>query len=105
MPPFVGNSREKESLSQYLATLGGGELTVSDSSAGQAVFEEKCVFCHAEKADWPMSGLVKNRDSGEMFEIIGRLPEMNPIMPPFEGTIQQKSDLAGFLATLDPDQE
>jgi mono/diheme cytochrome c family protein len=102
MPPFVGNDREKESLSLYLASLGGGSLSDETASAGEAVFDENCVFCHSEEADWPMSGLIRGRNPDQLYEVIGDLPGMNPIMPPFEGTEQQRKDLAEFLSTLGP---
>jgi len=105
MPPFAGNNQEKESLFLYLASFGGEHREGADHSPGQVVFEENCLICHAEEADWPMSGLVRKRNSSEMFDVVGKLPELNPIMPPFEGTDQQRKELAEFLAALDRDPE
>jgi mono/diheme cytochrome c family protein len=97
MPPFVGSDREMDSLALYLVSLNGIQETLPDSSAGRSLFEEKCVFCHAPGGDWPVSGLIGGRSAEDLYEIISRLPEMNPIMSPFKGTDQQRRDLAEFL--------
>ena len=44
--------------------------------------------------------LIRGRSQKELYEAIGRLPELNPIMPPFEGSDQQRKDLAAYLENL-----
>ena len=86
-------------LSHYLGSLGG--VPISEGPAlgeGQRIFEAKCFFCHATEANWPMERLVQNRTSEEFYEKIGRLPEINPIMPPFGGTDEERILLAEYLA-------
>jgi mono/diheme cytochrome c family protein len=99
MPPFAGTPQELELLSYYLESLGG--VSISEGPVvgeGQRIFETKCFFCHATEANWPMERLAKNRTVDEFYEKIGRLPEINPIMPPFDGTDDERTLLAEYLA-------
>jgi hypothetical protein len=45
-----------------------------------------------------MERLVQDRTSEEFYEKIARLPEINPIMPPFGGTDEERTLLAEYLA-------
>jgi mono/diheme cytochrome c family protein len=99
MPPFAGTEQELELLSLFLVSLAGEpKAGVGPVSEGQRIFEEKCIFCHGSSADWPMERLAPGSSSEEFFEKIGRLPEFNPIMPPFEGTENERHLLADFLS-------
>ncbi len=99
MPPFAGTVQEMESLSHYLASLGGKRILEGVSvDEGRQIFETKCFFCHATEADWPMERLAPNRTADEFYERIARLPEINPIMPPFDGSDEERGLLAEYLA-------
>lgn len=108
MPPFVGTGQERAALAAYLTSLSGmpkavsGEAIVmpeSDALAmGREQFEGKCIFCHGDEADWAMRRLAPGRDAEAFYERIGRLPEVNPIMPPFEGSDEERHALADYLA-------
>jgi mono/diheme cytochrome c family protein len=99
MPPFAGTPEEMELLSHYLGSLGGAPTSEGPAiGEGQRIFETKCFFCHATEANWPMERLVQDRTSEEFYEKIARLPEINPIMPPFGGTDEERTLLAEYLA-------
>lgn len=99
MPPFAGTVQEMEFVSHYLASLAGRQVLEGVSvDRGQQIFETKCFFCHASEADWPMERLAPDRTADEFYEKIAQLPEINPIMPPFGGTDEERSLLAEYLA-------
>jgi mono/diheme cytochrome c family protein len=111
MPPFAGTDAEARALSIYLARLGGGAIDspAAESpaaSAGARIFEANCAACHGEGTDWPMQGLLRGRSADRLYDLIGRLPELSPDMPPFEGTDEERRALAEYLAgsTADPAQ-
>ena len=47
-----------------------------------------------------MAAMVKGRDAATMYDLIGRLEQVNEAMPPFEGTDAERRALADYLATL-----
>lgn len=108
MPPFVGTPAEKRSLAFYLAAIGeDGGPTAGDegaSGAGQTFFEQKCSFCHGAVAAWPFSTIAKRRSAEDFYELLGRLPKVNPAMPPFDGTETDRKLVAEFLAGLVADK-
>lgn len=103
MPPFPGNEDEKRMLAIYLAKLGGGstEWPSSDAGAGHAsgaaIFEASCGMCHGPDGEWPIGQRVAGRNEQELYEAIGKLEELNPMMPAFEGTDEERKALAGWL--------
>jgi len=104
MPPFVGTPEEQHALAVQLAMLGGlaaDDVRSAESAgnAGQAVFDANCAMCHGADGEWP---LVKraSRPSAEFYELIGRLPSINEMMPPFEGSEDERKALADHLAQL-----
>jgi mono/diheme cytochrome c family protein len=107
MPPFVGTAAEKRALAVYLARLGGREdaglaqETATEETGGahpgEPLFEGQCAMCHAEGSEWPMRDLVEGRTERQLFEDLGRLPELDPMMPPFEGTEDERRHLAEWL--------
>lgn len=105
MPPFVGTEVEKNALAVYLARLGGDEsagvLVAAPASRGAILFEEQCAICHAADSDFPIEGLVAGKATDELFDIIGRLPEINEMMMPFEGDDEDRRALARYLAGED----
>ena len=106
MPPFVGSAAEKRALAIYLARLGGREDAGVETAApaaaqpGEALFDDSCAMCHGQGSEWPMPGYVKNRDQDEIYELLGRLEELNAMMPPFMGTEAERKALAEYLAGM-----
>jgi len=104
MPPFTGTEAEKQALAVYLARLGGrpdaGIESAPRGAPGGAVFEDNCAICHGEGSDWPIQGIVSGLDAAELYELIGVLPDMNDMMPEFEGTEEERRALAEHLADL-----
>lgn len=104
MPPFAGTATERRQLAAYLAILGGANpadvapKAPDVSGYGRAVFESHCAACHGPGAMMPFSH--RGRPASELFELIGRLPEINEMMPAFEGTSDERNALADHLATL-----
>ncbi len=105
MPPFVGTDRERRALAVYLARLGGADVAPEPAvtaSPGRQVFEDYCAMCHLEEGDWPMGRMLKGRGAEDLYDLIGRLPEVNEGMPPFEGSEEERRALAEYLATHGP---
>ncbi len=105
MPPFVGTAAEAHALSVYLATLGGGAIEAAAATAagppsGAKLFEDNCAMCHAPESDFPMANYLKGQHADAFYEQLGRLPELNELMPPFEGTDAERRALAEYLAGL-----
>ncbi len=100
MPPFVGTTEERGYLTNYLAGLADTLESAPAASPGQRFFEANCAFCHGPNADWPMRVVGSGKRYKDFLVLIPRLPEVNPIMPPFEGTDEQKDALAHYLEEL-----
>ena len=104
MPPFVGTAEERQLLASYLALVGGAKPTdvvlgtVDASQLGKAVFESQCAACHGPDAMAPFD--AKGRKPADSLDMIGRLAEINEMMPAFEGTPEERQALAEHLATL-----
>lgn len=47
-----------------------------------------------------MTRLARGQEAEQLFEKIGRLPSVNPIMPPFEGSEEDRRFLAEYLSNL-----
>jgi len=109
MPPFVGTPEERHALAVWLARLGGSPDAGRGAGPpaggeGAGLFEDQCALCHAPDADFPMHELVAGRGVDELYEMIGRLPEINDMMPEFEGTDEQRRALAEYLASLEAER-
>ena len=101
MPPFAGNGDEQRALAVYLARLGGGEIVARAAEvSGKAVFDDACAMCHDPDGDWPMAPRVAGRSEAQLYDLLGRLPVLNDMMPEFEGTEAERRALAGYLAEL-----
>jgi cytochrome bd-type quinol oxidase subunit 1/mono/diheme cytochrome c family protein len=114
MPPFVGTDAERRALAIYLARIGGNPAAGAETLApaateeaaaplGLQVFNDQCAICHDPGGDWPMEKMVKGRDAETLYQAIGRLPELNETMMPFEGTDEERRALAEHLAGLGRD--
>jgi len=101
MPPFTGNDDEKYALAVYLAKLGGGAITPrAPALDGAAVFDSHCGACHGADSEWQIAPRVANRSEDQLYDAIGRLPQLNEMMPPFEGTEAERRALAKYLGNL-----
>ena len=106
MPPFVGTPEERDALAAYLALLGGQSAESlaapmgAAGGAGEASFEERCAACHGPGTDWPMGPRVRGRTAEQFYDLLGRLPQINEAMPPFDGTDAERRALAAYIATL-----
>jgi mono/diheme cytochrome c family protein len=107
MPPFSGTAAEKQALSVYLARLGGDPLAGVEAGRaaaaapdGATVFEENCAICHEPDGDLEIEEHVRGRSADEIYDLIGRLPELSDEMFPFEGTDEERRALADHLAAL-----
>jgi mono/diheme cytochrome c family protein/cytochrome bd-type quinol oxidase subunit 1 len=103
MPPFVGTGEERQLLAAYLALLGGAtpsSLAASSppSDAGKTYFEANCAACHGPEGLAPFDH--DGRKPAELYEMIGRLPAINEMMPAFEGSDEQRKALSEYLASL-----
>ncbi|MEW6320438.1 MAG: c-type cytochrome [Acidobacteriota bacterium] len=103
MPPAIGTADERQALAVYLAGLGGASADdlsgafAPAASAGQAIFDERCSVCHGAGGDFEID--PKGRDPEVFYELIGRLPAINEMMEPFDGTDEERRALASHLAT------
>jgi mono/diheme cytochrome c family protein len=105
MPPFAGSAEERALLAGYLALLGGAtrdSLTAAASPgtavSGKDYYEANCAACHAADAMAPFD--AKGRTPSALHDLIGRLPEINDMMPAFEGTEAERQALAEYLSGL-----
>jgi mono/diheme cytochrome c family protein len=103
MPPFAGTDEERQLLAGYLALLGGAEPAslappAPSADIGQTYYDANCAACHGPDGLAPFD--PKNRKPEEFYEMIGKLPAINDMMPAFEGTEEQRKALAAYLASL-----
>jgi mono/diheme cytochrome c family protein len=104
MPPFAGTSAEKRALAIHLARLGGdaraGLEAPSAAGGGAEVFAQYCSACHGPEAAWPITDRLRGRAAGDLYDLIGRLPQVREEMPPFAGSEDERRALAHYLAGL-----
>jgi mono/diheme cytochrome c family protein len=103
MPPFAGTGEERQMLAAYLALLGGANPSALTPPApsfdiGKAYFESNCAACHGPDGLAPFDHL--GRKPAALYEMIGRLPSINAMMPAFDGTDEQRTALSEYLAAL-----
>jgi mono/diheme cytochrome c family protein len=105
MPPFVGTDAERHALAVHLARLGGDDDAGIEEEAtavapGEEAFETYCAACHGPEAPWPIAERLHGRSSEELYDLLGRLPEVREEMPPFAGTEEEREALAEYLGGL-----
>jgi mono/diheme cytochrome c family protein len=103
MPPFAGTDEELQMLAAYLSIVGGADPSALGPPApsgdvGKAYFDANCAACHSPDGLAPLD--PRGRKPAEFYEMIGRLPEINEMMPPFEGTDDERRALADHIASL-----
>jgi mono/diheme cytochrome c family protein len=64
------------------------------------VFERSCAVCHGPDGIAPFNH--KGRAPAVFYDMIGRLPQVNDMMPAFEGSDEERRAVAAHLATLAP---
>jgi mono/diheme cytochrome c family protein len=103
MPPFPGSNDERHALAIYLSSIGGATTdTIRQAQAatalGDRLFEENCSPCHGPDAQFRFD--AKGRSAQQLEQMIEHLPDVNKMMPPFQGTPEERRALAEHLATL-----
>jgi mono/diheme cytochrome c family protein len=103
MPPFAGTDEERQLLAGYLALVGGAEPAAlgppsPSADIGKVYYDANCAACHGPDGLAPLD--AKGRKPAEFYDMIGRLPAINEMMPAFEGTEEQRKALADYLAAL-----
>lgn len=106
MPPFVGTDAERHALAVHLALLGGTSADAvreradaDGADSGQRYFDANCAMCHGAGSEFPLSARPA-RSAEAFYEMLGRLPEINEVMSPFDGDEGLRRALAAYLATL-----
>jgi mono/diheme cytochrome c family protein len=61
------------------------------------VLEQRCLGCHR---DVPLKPRVAGWSAAFAWEVLGRLPRMNPGMPAFPGDAAERRALAAYLEAL-----
>jgi mono/diheme cytochrome c family protein len=103
MPPFPGTAAEKRALAVHLARLGGdAEAGIAElvGDPGEEAFETHCAACHGSDSPWPIADRLAGRSSAELYDVIGRLDEVQEEMAPFAGTEEEREALAEYLGGL-----
>jgi len=104
MPPFMGNETEKKALAFYIIKgLQGKEVTVpgegeeAAGSKGKELFTSHCTICHPES-------LVREKtagwDRGRIRKALDKLSALNPAMPDYSGTPEEKELMADYIHGL-----
>jgi len=104
MPPVLGTPAERRALAIHLARLGGAASAGLEPDApptgGAAAFERYCAACHGPQAAWPIAERLHRRSADELYEALGRLPQLREEMPPFAGSEAERRALAAYLGDL-----
>jgi mono/diheme cytochrome c family protein len=79
-----------------------GTATAAVVAEGAGVFTRQCSQCHGRHADWPIAARLQGRTRDELYALLDHLPAINPIMPGFQGTDDERRALAAYLASLPP---
>jgi mono/diheme cytochrome c family protein len=104
MPPFAGTETERQALAYYIVKELHGKEVASPVATGkgpggkgQELFTTHCTICHPES-------LVKARtaawDRGRIRGALDRLSALNPAMPDYAGTAEEKDLVADYIHAL-----
>ncbi len=96
MVPFDGTPGETDQLSGYLYSFGN-ESETETTIDGEFVYKTHCSSCHGMKI---MERKMVNKTQDKIYDLLGRLPELQRAMPPFRGTEAEREALSQFLESL-----
>ncbi len=104
MPPFAGTESEIHALAAFIAgDLHGKPVEIPEAPGDSALdrgsmrYEEGCSMCHTMD---DMSLYLEGWTQEEIRTALDDLPSLNEEMPPYEGSDQDKADLALYLFSL-----
>ena len=72
------------------------------SPEGARIFALNCAMCHGVDAEWPITSRLRGRSEQDFYDLLDHLPSVNPMMPGFHGTDEERRALAQHLASLTP---
>ncbi|MFN2354554.1 MAG: c-type cytochrome [Desulfopila sp.] len=98
MEPFPGTDEEAAGLAGFLMTPQPDEVSRDLSAQGKEVFAGYCAMCHNEVEE--VTGMTAGMERQEIHSMLGKLDELNDMMPPFEGTEAERDALADYLYSL-----
>lgn len=96
MEPFDGSTEETAQLAGYLFSIGNEsepEVTID----GESVFKGHCSSCHGLGV---MEKKMSKKSQAEIYDLLGKLSELQRAMPPFRGTEEEREALSKFLESL-----
>ena len=105
MPPFAGNEQDRVAVGAYLAALSpaGENQSLPPAVLGRQVFGQRCAMCHTVGGKFrPLS--MAGMDTDSIDGMLTQLDSLNPEMPAFHGTEQERKALALFLQSGAPYQ-
>ena len=98
MPKFAGDEHDRAAVGAYLATLSPEtEHPVNPTALGRQVFASHCAMCHTLGGKFRPLQLA-GTDAAAIDDMLGQLDMLNPEMPPFHGTVEDRKALATFLS-------
>jgi mono/diheme cytochrome c family protein len=98
MPKFAGDEHDRAAVGAYLATLSPEtEHPVNETALGRQVFASHCAMCHTVGGKFrPLT--LAGTDPSAIDDMIGQLDMLNPEMPHFVGSTEQRKALATYLS-------
>jgi len=98
MPPFIGNDAELKALAAYL-TAGLHQKPLDDTASaagdrGQTLYEENCAACHGIDQIAPN---LKTWSRQRVRSSLDNLSAINPAMPDYTGTADEKEALTDYM--------
>ena len=97
MPPFAGTEEEKGALAHFIVSLAPGHVVGTATLNGEAVFDQYCATCHQKDQTDPMFVRFLKLDQPQVYYLISKLDSLNPEIPPFEGTDQERQALSVWI--------
>lgn len=102
MPPFGGTEQEAQALAAFLISDVQGkplpaEQVARTSDGARDLFEARCTVCHG-------ADIVKSRMAGwdrqRIRKALDHLSALNPAMPDFRGTAEEKDRIADYIVSM-----
>jgi mono/diheme cytochrome c family protein len=94
MPPFPGNTIERQALARYLVGEAGADWAFVD---GEEVFDKRCGFCHSRDSYRALYEPLEGSTSEDIVELLPMLGEMTEAMPLWTGTEEEAGMLGEFI--------